>query len=98
MRMAVDIERTHTADTLAAIVVECDGLLSFLYEGLVEDIECLKEGGVGSSLDVVVSHESTIGLCISLTPNAEVDFHYIFFHCLISVLRGFMTCSYGSEP
>ena len=29
--MAVDVHRTHTADTLAAVVVKCHGLLAFLY-------------------------------------------------------------------
>ena len=41
--MAVDVERAHTADAFAAVVVEDYGLFAFLDELLVEHIEHLEE-------------------------------------------------------
>ena len=39
--VAIDIERAHAADTLAAVVVEVNGLLAFLHQLFVEDVEHL---------------------------------------------------------
>jgi len=41
--MAVDIERAHAADTLAAVVVEHHGFLALVDELLVEHIEHFQE-------------------------------------------------------
>jgi hypothetical protein len=41
--VSVDVERAHTADAFAAVVVESDGLLVVVYELLVENIESFKE-------------------------------------------------------
>ena len=79
--MAVDVERAHSADSLAAVVVEHDGLLTLLDEHLVENVESLEEGSVGSGLDSFISHKTTFSLRASLTPDLKIDFHYIFFHC-----------------
>ena len=46
MGVTVDIERAHTADTLAAVVVEDERLLAFVDEFLVEDVEHLQEGSI----------------------------------------------------
>ena len=43
VRMTVDIKRAHTADTLAAVVIEHDRLFTFLDKALVENIESLEE-------------------------------------------------------
>jgi hypothetical protein len=43
MRSTVDIQRTHTADTLAAVVIEYKWLFACLDKLLVEDIEHLEE-------------------------------------------------------
>ena len=79
--MSVDVEGAHTADTLAAVVVEHDGLLASLDERLVQDVEGLEEGSVGSGLDSFISHKTTFSLRAGLTPDLKIDFHYIFFHC-----------------
>ena len=42
----IDIERAHTADSLAAVVVEHERLLALIDEFLVHDVEHLKEGSV----------------------------------------------------
>ena len=81
--MAVDIEGAHAADTLAAVVVKHDGLLALFDEALVEDIEGLKERGVGGGFHIAVSHKSTLLFRSGLTPYLEIDFHYVIFHCFV---------------
>ena len=61
--MTVDIERAHTADTLAAVVVECDRtgipatlvycnrVIALTYQLIVEDIEHLEERSPHVSTD-----------------------------------------------
>ena len=43
VRCAVDVERAHTADTLAAVVVEYERLLTLVDELFVEDVKHLEE-------------------------------------------------------
>ena len=59
VRMAVDIERTHTAYTLAAVVIEgyrtgilatlvySNRVIALTYQLIVEDIEHLEKRGIG---------------------------------------------------
>mgnify|MGYP003423049047 CR=1 FL=1 len=46
VRRTVDVERTHTADTFAAVVVEYERLLAVVNQLLVEDVEHLEEGSI----------------------------------------------------
>jgi hypothetical protein len=46
MRLAIDHEATRPADPFAAVVVECDRLLPFLDQHLVDHVEHLEEGAV----------------------------------------------------
>ena len=50
MRITVDVERAHTADSLAAVVVEHYRLLALLHKLLVEHVEHLKEADVVGTL------------------------------------------------
>ena len=70
--MTVDIQRTHTADTLAAVVVEDHGFLALVYELLVEHIEHFKEGGAGGDVVKMIFDELPGFFGPTLTPNLEV--------------------------
>ena len=43
VRLPIDHQRAHPANTLAAIVVECDGFFAVLNQALVDDIEHLQK-------------------------------------------------------
>jgi hypothetical protein len=50
VRLPVDHHAARTADSLTAIVLECDGLLALQREAVVDDVEHLEERGVGADL------------------------------------------------
>ena len=66
--MAVDVQRAHAADTLAAVVVEGHGLLALVYEVVVQDVEHLEERGVGRDVLYLVGLERSLGFSVLLTP------------------------------
>ena len=68
VRCAVDVERAHTADTLAAVVVEDERLLAGYDEFLVHDVEGLEEGGVIGNVLQLVSVEVALLLRAVLFP------------------------------
>ena len=70
--VSVDIERTHTADTFAAVIVEHHGLFTLVYELLVEHIEHFEERGAGGDVIEVILDELPGFLGPTLTPNLEV--------------------------
>ena len=64
----IDVQRAHTADTLAAVVVECHRLLAFVNKVIVQDIEHLEERGVGRDIIDLIGLECSLGLGVLLTP------------------------------
>ena len=68
---AVDGERAHTADTLAAVVVEVNGLLALVYELLVHDVEHLEEGSLIRDVLGLVGFDTALSLSILLAPDFE---------------------------
>ena len=72
VRPAVDIETTHTAYTLAAVVVEANGESDIVVgQFLVEDVEHLKEGAVGRDVLDLIGLKATLGLGILLSPDMK---------------------------
>ena len=65
---SVDMQRAHAADTFTAVMVECHRLLAFVYKVVVENVEHLKERGVGRDVVYGVSLESALGFGVLLTP------------------------------
>ena len=72
---AVDVEGAHTADTLAAVVVEDERLLAGSDELLVHDVEGLEEGGVIGNVLQLVRVEVALLLRAVLFPelNGNTD-------------------------
>ena len=68
MWSTVDIERAHTADTFAAVVVEYERLLAFFYELLVEDVEHFEEGSVARDILHLTAFEVALVLRTILLP------------------------------
>ena len=68
VRMAVDVHRTHTADTLAAVMVESHGLLALVNEVVVQNIHHLEERRVGRDALDVVCFECSLRFGVLLTP------------------------------
>ena len=67
----VDGERAHTADALAAVVVEMDGLLAFVDEFFIHDIEHLEERSFVRDVLCLVGFDAALGLSIFLPPDLE---------------------------
>ncbi len=78
--MTVDIERAHTADTFAAVVVEHDGFFALLYELLVEHVEHLKEARACRNVVERVVDELSFLFGTTLTPNFQF-YADCMFHC-----------------
>ena len=53
---AVDVQRAHTADTLAAVVVERHGLLALVDQVVVQNIQHLEKRGDRKSTRLNSSH------------------------------------------
>ena len=68
MRRSVNIQRTHTADTLAAVVIEYEWLLAFVDELLVQDVEHLEERGIIGNIVHLVCIEMSLVLGAILAP------------------------------
>jgi hypothetical protein len=66
--VAVDVQRAHAADTLAAVVVEGHGLLALVDEVVVQNIEHLEERGVGRNVLDLVRFECALRFSVLLTP------------------------------
>ncbi len=77
--MAVDIERAHAADTLAAVVVEHHGFLTLVDELLVEHVEHLEERAAGRHVLYTVFDELARFFGTTLTPNLQI-YIYCMFH------------------
>ena len=73
--MTIYVERAHTADTLAAIVVESDGVFVLRNEFLVENIHHLKERCALEDILQFVGLEVALLFRTSLTPyfNFNID-------------------------
>ena len=68
MRRAVDVERAHAADALAAVVVEDERLLAGFDEFLIHDVEGLEEGGVVGNVLQLMGVEVALLLRAVLFP------------------------------
>ena len=72
VRTTVDVETTHTANTLAAVVVETDRVSDMVVgQFLVEDVKHLEEGAVGRDVLDLVGLKTTFGLGILLSPDMK---------------------------
>ena len=58
--MTVDVHRTHTADTLAAVVVKCYWLLTLVDKVVVEDVHHFEERGVRRDVRNLIGLECTL--------------------------------------
>ena len=66
----VDVESTHAANALTAVVVEANGMRDTIVdEPLVQDVEHFKEGAIGRDIIQWISLEMTLGAGVLLTPN-----------------------------
>ena len=65
---AVNVQRAHTADTLTAVVVEGHGILTGVYEVVIQNVEHLEERGVGRNILDLIGLEGTLRFCVLLTP------------------------------
>ena len=73
VRMTVDVHRAHTADTLAAVVIEGVRVFVLTDELLVEDIHHLQERCTLEDVFEFVGLEETFSFRSGLTPNANFN-------------------------
>ena len=81
--MAVDVQRAHTADTFAAVVVEYYGFFTGFDKLLIEHIEHLEEAAAGGNAVEVVVLELPFGSGAALAPNAQVYAYSLFHNCVL---------------
>lgn len=75
----VDVERAHTADAFAAVVVEDEGFFAFADEFFVEDVEHLEERGVVGDVVHLTGVEVTRILGAILLPVLDCE-RYVLSH------------------
>ena len=80
MGVSVDVERAHSTNTLAAVVVKHDGFFTLLDELLVENVKRFEERGVGGDVIELVGLKVSFFLGTGLTPYLELETN-TFFHC-----------------
>ena len=68
---------THTANAFAAIVIEGDGLLPFLGETLVHEVEHLQEGHMLADALGRKRVETAFVARPVLTPDVKCEVHYL---------------------
>jgi len=76
--MAVYIEGAHSADALAAVVVEHNGFFPLVDELLVEHVEHFKERAAGGDVLYAVFDELARFFGTTLTPNLQVYIDCMF--------------------
>src|SRR5207249_6812588 len=72
---AVNRERTRTANSFAAIGIECDWLLAAHDQLFIQNIEHFQKRRVRRDVFHVVIHEFAGGFWIRLPPNAQAKVH-----------------------
>ena len=73
--MSVDMQRAHTADTLAAVVVEGYRLLACMDKVVVENIHHFEERCVGRDVLDLISLERSVRFSVFLTPYLQCKIH-----------------------
>ena len=69
--MSVDVKRTHTADTFAAVVIEYYRFFSFADELFVQNIQHFEEGSITGNIFHLVGFKSTFSFRTLLAPYLE---------------------------
>ena len=77
MWMPIDHDAAHTADSLAAVVIEGDRLLARTVEMFVHLVEHLEERGIGADVLGFVGLEFACSVCACLAPDLECQVHYL---------------------
>ena len=75
MRDAIDRQRTSPANALAAIVIECDGLLAFREQVFIHDVQHFEKRCVGGNIARFDIDKAARGVRGFLTPDFEVEIH-----------------------
>jgi hypothetical protein len=76
MRLSIDHHPAATADALATIVLEGDGVLALSYKALVDHIEHFEKGHVLVESVRVIALETARGPATGLSPDVEDETHY----------------------
>jgi len=71
MGATVDIQAAHPANPLPAVVVECDRLLVFVDQLLIEDIDHLQERAVRRDVIELIRDKPAFGPGVFLSPDFE---------------------------
>ena len=75
VRDAVDSHRAHTANALAAVVVENDRLFTLLDKLFVQNIEHFQKRAVFADVIDCVFYKTTLVVGVFLSPNFKMYFH-----------------------
>ena len=75
VRIAINDQTTHTADTLAAIGIESHGLCPLGEKLFVENVKHLQERGIAINIIQLVFLEMTLVFRAILTPVFDCDSH-----------------------
>src|SRR5690606_6529525 len=86
--LPVDYKAAGAADSLAAVAVEGDGVLPFLGELLVEDVEHLQERHFGENAVDRILFKAARFVGAGLAPDLEAELHRAspFPHLLVAAL------------
>lgn len=81
--VAVNVQRAHTADAFAAVVVEYYGFFTGFDKLLIEHVKHLEEAAAGGDVVEVVVLELPFGSGAALAPNAQVYAYSLFHNCVL---------------
>ena len=78
MRATVDIQSTHAADTLTAVIVEAHRMSDMVVDQLlVEDVEHLQERAIRRDVLDGIGLEVALGGGVFLAPNMQSEIHFL---------------------
>jgi hypothetical protein len=104
VRATVDVKRAHTANTFAAIVVECYGLFAIYNQFFVEYVHHFEERTIGRHTVETIGLELSFVFGALLPPNFDILLIFLpailFFYLHIKKVKKteslpVILCSYG---
>ena len=77
--MSVDVQRAHTTDTFAAVMVEYDRFTAIVNDLFIQDIQHFEERSIARDIFHLICFKSTFCFRAFLTPYLQCE-TYIFIH------------------
>src|SRR5690349_4525780 len=85
VRTSIDVHGACATDAFPAVVIECNRVLSFMNEPLIQHVEHFQERHFRRNVLHLIGLESSFVLAVLLPPHFQCEVHCVVFH-LINII------------